>query len=96
MSINLHIDTLVLDGLDIQPHQVLALKEAVEAVLTHQLTLQNQADTSSQSLFATAFAASGILENQPVNAGQISINRSQSMEDLGQKIGNAVYWGIRK
>lgn len=88
MSIHLHIDTLVLDGLDIQPHQARALKEAVEAVLTHQLAQSQASDMS--------FVTSSTTERQPVNAGQISINRSQSIETMGQKIGNAVYWGIRK
>lgn len=88
MSINLHIDTLVLDGLTVQPHQISELKEAIQAVLTHQLAQNQTSDTS--------FVTSSATGNQSVNAGNISINRSQSMENIGQKIGNAVYWGIRK
>lgn len=95
MSIHLHIDTLVLDGLDIQPHQAKVIKETVETVLAHQLMLQ-ACNSSSTTSLATAFAASGSSENLPVNAGQISINRNHSAQAVGEKIGNAVYWGIRK
>ncbi len=95
MSIQLHIGTLVIDGLDIQPHQAAALKEAVEAVLTHQLSQLNQADSLQASL-TTAFTSTSAAESQPVNAGSISISRHHSVANVGEQIGNAIYWGIRK
>ena len=85
MSINLQIDTLMLDGIDIQPHQTRELKEAVETVLKQHLAAQ-------AGVSALRFQDS----HQPVAAGFISINSSQSVTSVGEQIGNSVYWGIRK
>lgn len=84
MSINLHIERLVLDGVSVEPHQRAELKAAVETELGHLLVLNGiNSDVQSNNHFLSISAGSIALGyNQPVN--------------LGQQIGNAVYRGIVK
>ncbi len=84
MNINLHIERLILEGIDLQPEHKNALKAAVESVLGQQLSSQGvgsrmQIETSRSS----------------VNAGSIAIADSPNAEGLGQQIGHAVCGGIR-
>ncbi len=85
MNVNLHIERLVLEGVDIQPQQRDALKAAVELALRQQLVSQGV----GSGMLPEASSAS-------VRGGSVSIENSQGMESLGQQIGHAVYRGIGK
>ncbi|MGY8871586.1 MAG: hypothetical protein ACKVJE_14200 [Pseudomonadales bacterium] len=89
MSINLHIETLVLDGIDIQAHQTQALSTALIAALEAKLREQLPLQSSTETLLA-------FTSNPYVKPHPISINSSQNVSNVGEKIGDAVYWGIRK
>lgn len=84
MNINLHIESLVLDGISVEPHRRTELKSAVETQLGN-LLLSNGIDSGLQS------------NNNPraVSRGLIILKDTKSI-NLGQQIGNAVYRGIKK
>lgn len=85
MNINLHIERLILDETDIEPHQKKALKAAIEAVLKHQLTHHGVGSTMQSHH-----------NRLSVKGGSISIEKNRKPASLGKQIGNAVYQGIGK
>lgn len=89
MSINLHIETLVLNGIDVQEHQTQALNTALVLALKAKLQEQRVSQRSATTLLP-------FISNPYVKTHPIFINSSQSARDVGEKIGNAVYWGIRQ
>lgn len=89
MSINLHIETLVLNGIDVQAHQSQALNTALVLALKAKLQEQLVSQRSATTLLP-------FISNPYVKTHPISINSSQNASDVGEKIGNAVYWGIRQ
>ncbi|WP_028470007.1 hypothetical protein [Neptunomonas japonica] len=89
MSINLHIETLVLDGIDIQAHQTQTLSAALTAALETKLREQLPCQASTETLLP--FTSNPYIKTYP-----ISINRSQNASSIGERVGDAVYWGIRK
>jgi hypothetical protein len=85
MKINLHIERLVLDGIELEPHQRAGLKAAVEAELAG-LLQQNG-------------IASGLQDGaslQAVRAGSISVGEQNEPAQLGRQIGQAIYGGISR
>lgn len=83
MNINLHIERLVLDGLDIAPEQRSILQAAVEGELSRLLTERGLSPSLGQG---TAV---------PRLSGQdMQIIRTSSPTELGQQIAQSVYGGI--
>jgi hypothetical protein len=89
MSINVHIETLVLNGIDVQAHQTQELSTALTVALEAKLKELFSFQMSTQVLLP--FTTNSYVKTHPV-----SINSSQSASDIGESIGNAVYWGIRQ
>ena len=85
MKINLHIERLVLDGVDIESHQKNELKAAVEIELRQQLANQGIGSTIQSSY-----------SRQSVRETPILIENICKPARLGQQIGNAVYRGLGK
>jgi hypothetical protein len=85
MNIHLHIERLVLDGLNIGPGQGSQVKAAVEAELSRLLT---------EGGLAPALQVNGAMQNVRANSIQTSGNTNPSR--LGQEISRAVYGGIGK
>ncbi|RCJ29424.1 hypothetical protein A6770_22090 [Nostoc minutum NIES-26] len=82
MNINLHIERLILDGVNISPSQRTLLQAAVEAELTRLL---------AQGL------APGLLQGDTipsVTTGNVQITTSSNPTVMGQQIAQAVYRGI--
>jgi hypothetical protein len=82
MNINLHIERLVLDGVDIAPGQRQLLQASVEAELTRLL-----ADRG----LAPGFAQGVALPKLSTNGMQLTGNNPTQ---LGQQIAQSVYGGI--
>ncbi len=83
MNINLHIERLVLDGINLAPNQRHLLQASVEAELTRLLSeggLNTQLNES--------------LSTPHLQAPQISINPAMSSAHLGQQIAASVYQNI--
>jgi len=85
VNIHLHIERLVLDGLNIGPGQGSQVKAAVEAELSRLLT---------EGGLAPALQVNGAMQNVRANSIQTSGNTNPSR--LGQEISRAVYGGIGK
>lgn len=85
MNINLHIERLVLDGLDITPDQRPVLQAAVETELARLLTSGGVSD---------ALHAGGVFDSS--NAAGLQLNNDGSPARLGEQIAGAVYGGIGK
>ena len=85
MNINLHIERLVLDGLNIGPGHGTQVKAAVEAELTRMLVGGGLSD---------ALQSGGALYKVK-NAG-IELTDDGSPARLGEQIAGAVYGGIGK
>lgn len=83
MNINLHIERLVLDGLDIAPEQRPVLQAAVEKELTHLLASGGVSDSLRSGGAFYGLRAAGI---HVVSDG--------SPARLGEQIAGAVYGGI--
>jgi len=83
MNINLHIERLVLDGLDIAPEQRPALQAAVEGELSRLLTERGLSPSLAQGMAVPRLST---------NAMQIA-SPSNPIE-LGQQIAQSVYGGI--
>ena len=85
MNINLHIERLILDGLNIGPGQGALVKAAVEKELSRLLT-----ESGLASGLQTGIALPS-LRVDPIQA-----SRDTSPSHLGQQIARAVYGGIGK
>jgi hypothetical protein len=83
MNISLHIERLVLDGLNIGPGQGDQVKVAVEAELTRLLTNGGLDD---------ALQSGGALPR--VRTGGIEVANNENPARLGEQIAGAVYGGI--
>jgi hypothetical protein len=84
MSINLHIERLVLDGLPIARHQAPLVQTAVEAELARLLVADGLAPALRSGGGATP----------SVDVPGIQFTSDSSPAELGQKIARAVYGGI--
>jgi hypothetical protein len=83
MNINLHIERLVLDGLNIESGHGAVVKEAVEAEL---------ARLFSEGGLAPGLQSGGAWSNiQPVS---IALNGNENPLRLGQEIARSIYAGI--
>jgi hypothetical protein len=85
VNINLHIERLVLDGLNIGPGQRALVKSAVEAELSRLLTERG---------LSPGLQGGGAIACLRANPVQISGNTNPS--GLGEQIAGAVYGGIGK
>ena len=85
MNVNLHIERLVLDGLNIGPGQGDQVKVAVEAELTRLLA------NNSRSY---ALRSGGALYRG--RADGIEVVNNESPARLGERIAGAVYGGLGK
>ena len=84
MNINLHIERLVLDGINISPGQ----RDLLQASITTELTqLLNNAG------LAGMLVEGGALPRLSTNNIQLTSNKPM---ELGQKIAQSVYGGISK
>jgi hypothetical protein len=83
MNVNLHIERLVLDGVDIAPHQRYHLRAAVQAELARLMSVGG---------LAGAIAGGGAVPNIPGQS--IQLQRQNSPGELGRQIAGAVYGGI--
>lgn len=82
MNINLHIERLVLDGVNLAPNQRHLLQASVETELTRLLTESGLAPSLAQGITLPRLSTSGIhiTDNNPMQ--------------LGQQIAQSVYEGI--
>ena len=85
MNVNLHIERLVLDGVDIAPNQRHVLRAAVEAELGR---LINRGGVGGD------IAGGGAVPN--VAGRSIQLQRENAPGELGRQIAGAVYGGIGK
>jgi hypothetical protein len=85
MNVNLHIERLVLDGVDIAPGQRPLVQAAVEAELARLLAAGG---------LSPALTEGGALHRVPANA--IQLNSGADSADLGRQIAGSVYGGIGK
>ena len=83
MNINLHIERLILDGVDIAPGQRHLLQGAVEAELTRLLTTGGL----SPDLV-------GGVAVPRISAGNMQLRAGNNATQLGQQIAQSVYGGI--
>lgn len=83
MTINVHIEHLILDELGIKPHQKKEIKAAVSAELKR-LLLDQGLGTSTQSG----------MRQQSVQKDPILIGKVRKPANFGRQIGKAVYRGI--
>ena len=82
MNINLHIDRLILDNVNIAPHQQHLLQASIETELTRLLT---ENGLSSQFTQGTAL---------PKVAGNPLHITDNNPSQLGQQIAQSIYGGI--
>ncbi len=82
MKINLHIERLVLDGVDIAPSQRHFLQASVTTELTRMLT---------EGGVSSSFATGNALSRTTADCIQLTTNNP---EQLGQQIAQSVYGGI--
>lgn len=85
MNINLHIERLVLDGIQLEGGQHPLLQTAVETELTR---LVNDGGLSS------GLMRGGAVPQIP--AGAIRLSEDSNPNNLGQQIAQAIYGGINK
>jgi len=83
MNINLHIDRLIIDGIDIGPQQKKELLHALESSLKQQLLAQG-AGTAIRSH----------AHRNSVNGGAINVGTGADPVRLGRMIGKAICKGI--
>ncbi|MBA3946490.1 MAG: hypothetical protein H0X37_18235 [Herpetosiphonaceae bacterium] len=83
MNINLHIDRLVLDGIELAPGQRLLLQAAVEAELGRLLT---------EGGIAPTLQTGGTLPR--VSGGTMQMTNPNNPQSLGQEIARSVYGGL--
>jgi hypothetical protein len=85
MTINLHIERLILDGVDVPHDQRPVLQAAVQAELARLLAADG---------VAPSFMAGGELARVPAEA--IQLTGEGDSTQLGQQIARAVYGGISR
>ena len=85
MNIDLHIERLVLDGLNVGPGQGALVKAAVEAELSRLLT---------EGGLAPGLQSGTALPN--IRANPMRISGDTNPSSLGQEIARSVYGGIGK
>jgi hypothetical protein len=85
MNVNLHIDRLILDGIDVGPAQRPHLQAAVEAELGRLLT---------EGGMGESLAAGGAVPSLRAEGFQMSGDGNPAQ--LGQQIARSVYGGIGK
>ncbi len=85
MSINLHIENLILDGIGLSAHRSKELKAAVEIAIKKKI--RDQGIWSTLQLHH---------DHESIRGGSILVEKHCKSETLGQKIGNAVYQSIKK
>jgi hypothetical protein len=83
MNVNLHIERLILEGIDLAPHEHGHLQAAVEAELGRLLS----AGGFSQEL-------AGGIALPSLRAGDIQLGNGAGPVPLGRQIAQAVYRGI--
>lgn len=83
MNVNLHIERLILEGIDLAPHEHGHLQAAVEVELGRLLS----AGGVSQELIGGVALPS-------LRAGDIQLGNGAGPVQLGQQIAQAVYGGI--
>jgi len=83
MTINLHIDRLILDGLPMPHSQRPLLQAAVEAELTRLLTTDG---------LSPGLSAGGAIPHLP--ASSLQLPHDNSPAQLGRQIAQSVYGGI--
>ncbi len=83
MNINLHIERLILDGLQLERGQNMLLQTAIEAELTRLLTEQG---------LSSGLQSGGVLRN--LEAGPMQLSPGSSPAELGIQIAQSVYSGI--
>jgi hypothetical protein len=85
MSIRLHIDHLVLDGLPVSPAQGAQVKAAVEAELGRLLSERGVAREFQSGIAVPS-----------VNAGGMHVPRGASAGAIGTQIARSVFSGVRR
>jgi hypothetical protein len=85
MNVNLHIESLILDGIDVEPAHRPALQAAVEAELGRLL---------ARGGVGAELAAGGAVPS--VRAGGFQMSGMGSPRQLGRQIARTVYGGIGK
>lgn len=85
MNVNLHIERLVLDGVEIAPNQRQLLRSAIETELSRLLTAGG---------VAAELASGGAVSR--VAGSSIQLQGSNGARELGRQIASAVYGGIGK
>jgi len=83
MNVNLHIEQLILDGIDLPAHQREALAAAVQGELTRLITLGGISPGLQQG---------GALAQ--VAGDRLRLSAGQSPELIGEQIARSVYEGI--
>ncbi len=83
MNINLHIERLVLDGIELERGQESLLQAAVEAELSRMLSADG---------LSTHLTSGGAMPR--LQAGDIRLSGGGNSQQLGQQIARAVYGGI--
>lgn len=85
MNINLHIEKLILDGINLSPRERSLLQASVETELTHLLTTDGLTSGLQKGGALPHIAAADVQLTQPANPIQ-----------LGQQIARSVYGGMSK
>jgi hypothetical protein len=84
MNVNLHIERLVLDGIDIEPAHRPVLQAALEAELGRLL---------AQGGVGASLAGGGAVP--ALRAGGFTMSGTRNSRQLGRQIARAVYGGLR-
>ncbi|HSS48479.1 MAG TPA: hypothetical protein VLX28_05995 [Thermoanaerobaculia bacterium] len=85
MNVNLHIERLILDGIDVEPAQRPLLQAALERELGRLL---------AQGGVGPALAAGGAVPS--VQAGDFQMGASGNPRQLGRQIARAVHGGLAR
>jgi hypothetical protein len=83
MNVNLHVERLILDGMDIPSRQQPAFQEAVIMELTRLIT---------EGSLQLRLEADSAIHEMP--AGTVQLSNGNEPTELGQQIARAVYGGI--
>ena len=84
MTIRVHIERLVLDGLPLTQAQGAQVREAVESELAHRL---------AEGGLATGLAQGGAVPS--VRAPSIALSADARPQAIGKQIGGAIHGGIK-
>ena len=83
MNVNLHIEALVLDGIDLSPHQRSQLDAAIRTELTRLITTEGISPSLQMGGWRERLAASNV-----------QFSPGQAPEVMGQHIAQSVYRGL--